>query len=165
MSENPSTPTNIDAYDLFVDTQFLASHPKNSFTLASAKRLTSEEGVELEPRTDPTVVVFSEFEHPSLLAGPRRGPRTALWGSGEHVLLGDQVGLPGVPQGTQVPNMVGRFRRPMVSCWRLPVTSSAFRAAPICLGATDDERQARFKQAFNGQIAQRPTRDLYYPRA
>jgi hypothetical protein len=79
MSENPSTLTSIDAYDLFVDVQFLASHPKNTFTLAWAKRLTDEEGVELRPTSDPTVVVFSEFEHPSVLAGPRRRPRTALW--------------------------------------------------------------------------------------
>ena len=88
MSETTSTLTSIDAYDLFVDPQFLASHPKSSFTLASAKRLTSEEGVELQPVSDPTVVVFSEFDHPSVLAGPRRRPRTALWESGEHVLLG-----------------------------------------------------------------------------
>src|SRR6516225_9874161 len=106
MSENTSAPMTIDAYDLFVDPQFLASHPKNSFTLASAKRLTSEEGVELQPKSEPTVVVFSEFEHPSLLSGPRRRPRTAFWGSGEHVMLGDHVSLPGVPAGTRF-NLVG----------------------------------------------------------
>jgi hypothetical protein len=44
MSENPSTLTSIDAYDLFVDPQFLASHPKNSFTVAPAKRLINPPG-------------------------------------------------------------------------------------------------------------------------
>jgi hypothetical protein len=57
MSETTSTLTSIDACDLFVDPQFLASHPKDTFTLASAKALTSEEGVELPLTTDPTVVV------------------------------------------------------------------------------------------------------------
>src|SRR5512143_3894104 len=102
MSADTSTPSDLDAYDLFVDPGFLAAHPKDSFTLASAQRLTSAEGVELRPRADPTVVVFSEFEHPSVSTGPRPRPRTTLWGSGEHVLLGDHVSLPGVPQGTRL---------------------------------------------------------------
>jgi hypothetical protein len=69
MSENPSTLTSIDAYDLFVDPQFLASHPKSSFTLASAKRLTSEEGVELQPASDPQ---SSSFQSSSIRRCCRR---------------------------------------------------------------------------------------------
>ena len=147
MSETPSTVTSIDAYDLFVDPQFLASHPKNTFTLASVKRLTSEEGVELEPTTDPTVVVFSEFEHPSVLAGPRRRPRTALWGSGEHVLLGDHVGLPGVQKGTKFGINTGIS----VTYGQLLALAGDFigiPSAPICQGATEDERRARFHDAY-----------------
>ena len=149
MSENPSTLTSIDAYDLFVDPQFLASHPKNTFTLASAKRLSSEEGVELPSTSDPTVVVFSEFEHPSVLAGPRRRPRTALWGSGEHVLLGDHVGLPGVPQGTKFG--IGIGGGPSVTYGQVLALAGDFLgipSAPICQGATEDERQTRFNQAY-----------------
>ena len=147
MSENPSTLTSIDAYDLFVDPQFLASHPKNTFTLASAKRLTSEEGVELPPTSDPTVVVFSEFEHPSVLAGPRRRPRTALWGSGEHVLLGDHVGLPGVQKGTKFA-IGGGISVTYGQLLALAGDFIGIPSAPICQGATEDERQARFNQAF-----------------
>jgi hypothetical protein len=148
MSGNPSTLTSIDAYDLFVDPQFLACHPKNSFTLASAKQLTSEEGVELEPKSDPTVVVFSEFEPPSLLSGPRRRPRTVLWDSGEHVLLGDHVNLPGVQKGTKFP-----IGGPVLATYgQLLALSGDFvgnPAAPICQGATEDDRQARFRQPFS----------------
>jgi hypothetical protein len=154
MSENPSTLTSIDAYDLFVDPQFLASHPKNTFTLASAKRLSSEEGVELPSTSDPTVVVFSEFEHPSVLAGSRRRPRTALWGSGEHVLLGDQVGLPGVPQGSKF-KISGDLSATYGQLLALAGDFIGIPTAPICQGATESERQRRFQQAF-GQIANEP---------
>jgi hypothetical protein len=154
MSENPSTLTSIDAYDLFVDPQFLASHPKNTFTLASAKRLSSEEGVELPSTSDPTVVVFSEFEHPSVLAGFRRRPRTALWGSGEHVLLGDQVGLPGVPQGSKF-KISGDLSATYGQLLALAGDFIGIPTAPICQGATESERQRRFQQAF-GQIANDP---------
>jgi hypothetical protein len=37
MSETTSTLASIDPCDLFVDPQFLATHPKDTFTLASAK--------------------------------------------------------------------------------------------------------------------------------
>ena len=143
MSETPSTVTSIDAYDLFVDPQFLASHPRNSFTLASVKRLTSEEGVELPPTTDLTVVVFSEFEHPSVLAGPRRRPRTALWGSGEHVLLGDHVGLPGIPQGSKF-KISGDLVATYGQLLALAGDFIGIPTAPICQGATEDERRGRF---------------------
>jgi len=148
MSENPSTLTSIDAYDLFVDPQFLASHPKNSFTLASVKRLTSEEGVELQPKSDPTVVVFSEFEHPSALSAsrPRQRPRTALWGSGEHVLLGDHMDLPGVPKGTRFTLGGGN----LVTYGQVVALAGDFigiPGAPISLG-TENERLGRFNQAY-----------------
>jgi hypothetical protein len=148
MSENTSTLTGIDAYDLFVDSQFLASHPKNSFTLASAKRLTSEEGVELQPKSEPTVVVFSEFEHSSVEAGPRRIPRTAFWGSGEHVLLGDSLTLPGVAKGTKFNIGSGNS----VTYGQILALAGDFVGipdAPICQGQTDDDRVNRVAQAFN----------------
>jgi hypothetical protein len=152
MSENPSTLTSIDAYDLFVDPQFLASHPKSSFTLASAKCLTSEEGVELPPTTDPTVVVFSEFDHPSVLAGPRRRPRTALWESGEHVLLGDNVSLPGIPKGTKFP-IGGGISPTYGQVLALSGDFVGVPGAPICQGATEAERQQRFGEVFKEMYA------------
>ena len=152
MSENPSTLTSIDAYDLFVDPQFLASHPKSSFTLASTKRLTSEEGVELQPTSDPTVVVFSEFDHPSVLAGPRRRPRIALWESGEHVLLGDNVSLPGIPKGTKIP--IGRgISATYGQVLALAGDFVGIPNAPICQGATEAECKVRFANAVNEMIA------------
>jgi hypothetical protein len=148
MSENTATAMTIDAYDLFVDPQFLASHHKNSFTLASVIRLTGEEGVELQPTSDPTVVVFSEFDHPSVLSGPRRRPRTALWGSGEHVLLGDHVDLPGFPKGTKFP-IGGGISVTYGQLLALAGDFIGIPSAPICQGATEDERQTRFRRAFN----------------
>ena len=148
MSENTSAPMTIDAYDLFVDPQFLASHPKNSFTLASAKRLTSEEGVEVQPKSDPTVVVFSEFEHPSVLSAPRRRPRTALWGSGEHVMLGDHVSLPGVPTGTKFG--IGRKADILVTYGQILALAGDFfgvPSAPISQGPEIDAG-GRFSNAY-----------------
>lgn len=149
MSETTSTLTSIDACDLFVDPQFLASHPKDTFTLASAKALTSEEGVELPLTIDPTVVVFSEFDHPSVLAGPRQRPRTTLWASGEHVLVGNHCTLPGVAKGTKFDLGAGN----VVSYGEVVALAGDFigdPGAPICGSAKEEERQARFRQSFNG---------------
>ena len=155
MRENPSTLTSIDAYDLFVDPQFLASHPRNSFTLASVKRLTNEEGVKLEPRSDPTVVVFSEFEPPSVLSGPRRRPRTVLWDSGEHVLLGDHVGLPGLQQQGSKFTIGGNLSATYGQVLALAGDFIGIPTAPISQGATEGERRGRFNTAFR-QISNDP---------
>lgn len=146
MSETTSTLASIDSCDLFVDPQFLVTHPKDTFTLASAKALTSEEGVELPQTAEPTVVVFSEFDHPSVLAGPRRRPRTALWESGEHVLLGDNVSLPGIPKGTKFP-IGGGISASYGQILALAGDFVGNPRAPICEGATEAERKVRFANA------------------
>jgi hypothetical protein len=146
MSETTSTLASIDSCDLFVDPQFLVTHPKDTFILASAKALTSEEGVELPLTAEPTVVVFSEFDHPSVLAGPRRRPRTALWESGEHVLLGDNVSLPGIPKGTKFP-IGGGISASYGQILALAGDFVGNPRAPICEGATEAERKVRFANA------------------
>ena len=109
MSENPSTLTSIDAYDLFVDPQFLASHPKNSFTLASAKRAYQRRRRGTRAKIGSDGARLFRIRVPDGVVGAPRGPRTALWDSGEHVLLGDHVILPGVPQGTRFPTGDGNW--------------------------------------------------------
>jgi hypothetical protein len=95
------------------------------------------------------VVVFSEFEHPSVLAGPRRRPRTALWGSGEHVLLGDHASLPGLPKGIKLP-LTGGISATYGQVLALAGDFIGVPGAPICGGMNEGDRQVRFRQAFAG---------------